>query len=87
MIETSRLRIHLDRAAFVEAARFTAASTGFDPRLVEKGYFCTLVLEQLSGIDALVFNYCSILRDDGFSYGDYVEQLTFLLARGSAAQR
>jgi type I restriction enzyme M protein len=23
-------------------------------------------------------NYCSILRDDGLSYGDYVEQLTFL---------
>src|SRR5216110_1982833 len=24
-------------------------------------------------------NYCNILRDDGLSYGDYVEQLTFLL--------
>ena len=23
--------------------------------------------------------YCNILRDDGLSYGDYVEQLTFLL--------
>ncbi len=22
-------------------------------------------------------NYCNILRDDGLSYGDYVEQLTF----------
>ncbi len=26
-----------------------------------------------------LWNYCSILRDDGLSYGDYVEQLTFLL--------
>ena len=25
-------------------------------------------------------NYCNILRDDGLSYGDYVEQLTFLRA-------
>jgi type I restriction enzyme M protein len=25
------------------------------------------------------WNYCNILRDDGLSYGDYVEQLTFLL--------
>ena len=24
-------------------------------------------------------NYCNILRDDGLSYGDYVEQLTYLL--------
>jgi len=26
-----------------------------------------------------LWNYCDILRDDGLSYGDYVEQLTFLL--------
>lgn len=26
-----------------------------------------------------LWNYCSILRDDGLSYGDYVEQLTYLL--------
>jgi hypothetical protein len=26
-----------------------------------------------------LWNYCNILRDDGVSYGDYVEQLTFLL--------
>ena len=26
-----------------------------------------------------LWNYCNILRDDGLSYGDYVEQLAFLL--------
>jgi type I restriction enzyme M protein len=26
-----------------------------------------------------LWNYCNSLRDDGLSYGDYVEQLTFLL--------
>ena len=26
-----------------------------------------------------LWNYCNILRDDGLSYGDYVEQLTFPL--------
>ena len=26
-----------------------------------------------------LWNYCNLLRDDGMSYGDYVEQLTYLL--------
>lgn len=26
-----------------------------------------------------VYNYCNVLRDDGVSYGDYIEQLTYLL--------
>jgi type I restriction enzyme M protein len=29
-----------------------------------------------------VWNYCHILRDDGVSYGDYLEQLTYLLFVG-----
>ena len=26
-----------------------------------------------------LWNYCNVLRDAGLSYGDYLEQLTFLL--------
>jgi type I restriction enzyme M protein len=26
-----------------------------------------------------LWNYCNVLRDDGVSYGDYVEQMTYLL--------
>src|SRR5437660_386654 len=26
-----------------------------------------------------LWNYCNLLRDDGLSYGDYLEQLTYLL--------
>src|SRR5437764_4805286 len=36
----------------------------------------------MSGTSELIqklWNYCHILRDDGLSYGDYLEQLTFLL--------
>src|SRR4051812_26649891 len=32
-----------------------------------------------NGLVSKLWNYCNILRDDGLSYGDYVEQLTFLL--------
>ncbi len=32
-----------------------------------------------SAIVQRVWNYCNVLRDEGVSYGDYVEQLTFLL--------
>src|ERR1700682_4120940 len=32
-----------------------------------------------NGLVQRLWNYCNILRDDGLSYGDYLEQLTFLL--------
>ena len=32
-----------------------------------------------SALVSIVWNYCNLLRDDGVSYGDYVEQLTYLL--------
>ncbi len=32
-----------------------------------------------SAIVQRLWNYCNVLRDDGMSYGDYVEQLTYLL--------
>ena len=32
-----------------------------------------------SSIVQRLWNYCNVLRDDGVSYGDYVEQLTYLL--------
>jgi type I restriction enzyme M protein len=34
---------------------------------------------QSSAVVQKVWNYCNVLRDDGVSYGDYVEQLTYLL--------
>lgn len=34
-----------------------------------------------------LWNYCDVLRDDGLSYGDYVEQLTFLLFLKMADER
>ncbi|HEX2091786.1 MAG TPA: class I SAM-dependent DNA methyltransferase [Longimicrobiaceae bacterium] len=34
-----------------------------------------------------LWNYCDVLRDDGLSYGDYVEQLTYLLFLKMAHER
>jgi type I restriction enzyme M protein len=31
------------------------------------------------GLVQRLWNYCNVLRDDGLSYGDYLEQLTYLL--------
>ncbi len=46
--ESSLPRMHEDTVLFREAVVFTAARTGFSPRLVEKDYFCTAVLAHLS---------------------------------------
>ena len=35
--------------------------------------------KESSSIVQRMWNYCNVLRDDGVSYGDYVEQLTYLL--------
>ena len=34
-----------------------------------------------------LWNYCNVLRDDRMSYGDYVEQLTYLLFLKMADER
>ena len=40
-----------------------------------------------SAIVQKLWNYCNILRDDGLSYQDYIEQLTFLLFLKMADER
>ncbi len=36
-------------------------------------------MSEASAIVQCVWNYCNVQRDDGVSYGDYLEQLTYLL--------
>jgi type I restriction enzyme M protein len=40
-----------------------------------------------TAIVSKLWNYCNVLRDDGMSYGDYVEQLTYLLFLKMADER
>lgn len=50
------IRLHEDPELFREAVSFTAAETTFVPRLIEKDYFCTVLLAYLADADpALVF--------------------------------
>ena len=46
--ESPTINAHEDVALFREAVQFTAAESGFVPRLIEKDYFCTLLLAYLS---------------------------------------
>ena len=47
------------------------------------------VLKRLSpaAIVSKLWNFCNVLRDDGVSYGDYVEHLTYLLFLKMADER
>ena len=50
------IALHEDVAFLGKALRFTAAETGFISRLIEKDYFCTLVLQYLCESDVtLIF--------------------------------
>ena len=47
------IQLHREnRALFREAIRFTAAETGFVPRLIEKDYFCSVLLHELAALDS-----------------------------------
>ncbi len=47
------IRWHADDAELLlQAIELTARETRFNPRLIEKDYFCSVVLEYLAGSDA-----------------------------------
>ncbi|MGH7797266.1 MAG: nucleotidyl transferase AbiEii/AbiGii toxin family protein [Candidatus Binatia bacterium] len=46
--EAPAINVHEDATLFREAVRFTAAESGFVARLIEKDYFCTVLLAYLS---------------------------------------
>lgn len=43
----SKILVHEDQALFREAVLFTAGQTGFNATLIEKDYFCTVLLKYL----------------------------------------
>jgi type I restriction enzyme M protein len=61
------------------------ACNGCRPRTLKNGDLGKAVTS--SAIVQKLWNYCNVLRDDGMSYGDYVEQLTYLLFLKMADER
>ena len=68
--------------------RFTAAQTGFVPRLIEKDYFCTVVLERLSASAAeLVFRGGTCLAKIHAEFYRLSEDLDFVIPTPLDASR
>lgn len=51
----SIFNLHNDTGLFREVVSYTATEMKFLPRLVEKDYFCSLLLEYFFPLDTLVF--------------------------------
>ena len=89
MPDPAGLNLHEDVALFREAVNFTVSRTGFNPRLVEKDYFCTVLLAHLSchGGDQLVLKGGTCLAKVHAGFYRLSEDLDFTISLGVDASR
>ncbi|MEW6668380.1 MAG: nucleotidyl transferase AbiEii/AbiGii toxin family protein [Thermodesulfobacteriota bacterium] len=81
-------RVHEDPARFRDAVHFTAAETLFLPRLIEKDYFCTLLLGYLSASDgSLVFKGGTCLAKVHSGFYRLSEDLDYVIPTSLSASR
>lgn len=82
------IRIHEDPDLFREAVNFTSADTMFMPRLIEKDYFCTMLLRYLAASDnALVFKGGTCLAKIHAGFYRLSEDLDFMFPMPVDASR
>src|SRR5689334_13580082 len=82
------LRLHEDAELFRRAIHLTAETTGFVSRLIEKDYFCTVLLEYLAAADpALVFKGGTCLAKVHAGFFRLSEDLDFSIPMRSDAPR
>jgi predicted nucleotidyltransferase component of viral defense system len=82
------LRLHEDPELFREALRFTTAQTGFQARLIEKDYFCSVLLAHLSGsAPELVFKGGTCLAKVHLGFHRMSEDLDFTLPTAVGSTR
>ena len=86
--EAPPIRLHQDPALFREAVTYTAAETGFAPRLIEKDYFCTVLLQHLAGAGCgLVFKGGTCLAKVHAGFYRLSEDLDFVIPTPVDASR
>jgi len=75
------VRVHEDLSLFREAVNFTTAETGFASRLIEKDYFCTVLLACLASEmdDKLVFKGGTCLAKVHADFYRLSEDLDFVI--------
>ena len=81
--------IHEDKTRFREALIFTEQQTGFSARLIEKDYYCSLVLHDLAtqGQNSLVFKGGTCLCKVHVDFYRMSEDLDFLISTDIDATR
>lgn len=86
--EAPPIRLHQDPALFREAVTYTASETGFAPRLIEKDYFCTVVLQHLGQAGSgLVFKGGTCLAKVYAGFYRLSEDLDFVIPTPADASR
>ena len=83
------IRLHEEDPALLrEAIRFTSAETGFTPRLIEKDYFCSVVIEYLAASGAgLTFKGGTCLSKIHGSLYRLSEDLDFSISTAPGSSR
>ena len=88
MPESPPIRTHQDPALFREAVNYTTAATGFPSRLIEKDYFCTVLLQHLAGAGCgLVFKGGTCLAKVHAGFYRLSEDLDFVIPTPVDASR
>jgi len=82
------IRIHEDLELFREAVRFSQPQTGFAARLIEKDYFCSVMLEYLAAFDTgLVFKGGTCLSKAYAEFYRLSEDLDFVIPTPTRSKR
>ncbi len=86
--EDTPMQHHEDVDLFREAVNFTAVETGFTARLIEKDYFCSVLLEYLCATDSsLVFKGGTCLAKVHVGFYRLSEDLDFVIPMAVNASR